>query len=313
MAQLEEVWGDAPRAAQLRAWRTSASADYIAKFWDDAKGRYIATIDKEGTRWDFGMTFQNLEALAYGIGDGQKAEAILSWLDGDRIIAGETSTGADIYAFGWAARANTIAIETIGPPYWWYSLNGAIPVETAAARYGNHLENGGAIFYTSFHDIMARLRWRGPDDAHARLMAILDEFQVEQLRRDPAEPGSAPWKFGIIGEFPESGLVPCVMAYGFAGLEANASGLVVRPQLPAAWEHMLLRQVAYAGRVIDVRATRSDVTITNHASSPGSLWVRGVEVAPGTSVTRPLDSEGMVLVTLTATSTGVTGWRLLQN
>ena len=67
MAQLEDHWGDPQKAAQLRAWRESSVADYIDKFWEEAKGRYIATIDKEGTRWDFGMTFQNLEALAHGI------------------------------------------------------------------------------------------------------------------------------------------------------------------------------------------------------------------------------------------------------
>ena len=221
----------------------------MTTFWDPAKGRYVSTIDKTGKVWDFGSTFINLEALAYGLGDSLKAQAIFAWLDGARIIPGETSQGADIYAWKFAPRANTLAIESTGPPYWWESLGGAINVD-GNAGWDRHLENGGAIFYTSYYDIIARIKYLGPDNALQRLNAIVAEFEIDQLRRDPDT-----WKFGIIGEFPESGLVPCVLIYGFAGLSADSAGLHVAPQLPSAWEWLKLKDLAYAGTILSLHIT----------------------------------------------------------
>ena len=275
MAQLEEYWGNPTRATQLRTYRQGCKQSYDTNFWNSEKGRYVSTIDKNGTVWDFGSTFINLEALAYGLGDSAKAGEIFSWLDGSRTIAGETSQGADIYYWTFAPRANTLAIESTGSPYWWESLGGAINV-TGNARWQTHLENGGAIFYTSFYDIMARIKYLGADNAWARLSAIVDEFEIDQLRRDPGG-----WAVGIIGEFPESGLVPCAVTYGFAGLEADLEGLHVRPNLPSALEWIRVNSVAYAGATLDIEVWAQWCIITSAQDSSRALYVGSNVIEPG--------------------------------
>ena len=293
MAQLETLWGDAGRAAQLRAYRAGCKADYEATFWDPIKGRFVSTIDRDATVWDFGAVFVNLEALAYGLGDPVQAMAIFDWLDGRRTIPGETSTGADIYHWAFAPRSNTIAIESLGPPYWWADANGLIDPATTA-RWPVHLENGGAIFYVSFYDIMARLQHLGPDDAFARFSAIIDEFAIDQLRRDPAAPGSTNWQLGVLGEFPESGLVPGIMLYGFAGIQPDLDGLHVRPRLPSALTSITVRRVNWAGALLDLHVTSTDVLVTSDGASTRTVYVDAGAIAPGASLLVALDNDGQV-------------------
>lgn len=281
MAELEEYWGNPERAAQLRAWREGAIKEYNEKFWDEEKGRYIACIDVNGKRWDFGMSFLNTEAVTYGLASPEQARKIYDWLDGRRIIEGETSTGADIYAWGFAPRANTIDIATTGEPYWWKSIGGAISIEPEAgnARYDYHLENGGTILYTAYYDMMGRFKYLTPDAAFERWMGIMDEFQIDQLRRDPGV-----WRVGTIGEFPESGLAVCPMAYGFAGLEARIDGLHISPQLPEQMQYLIVRDVTYAGGRLDLMIRSDSVKITNRADSDRAFTCEGRSVAPGESI-----------------------------
>jgi hypothetical protein len=299
MAQMESYWGNYARATELRQRREGLRHTYFEKFWDAAKGRFIACIDKDGKRWDFGGTFHNIEALAYGLGDQAKADKIFDWLDGARTIAGDTSTGADIYAWKFAPRANTLKIESVGPPYWWFSLNGAIVVTpgTGNARWPMHLENGGAIFYTSYYDLMARLRWRGPDNALARLNTILDEFKIDQLRRDPNV-----WQLGIIGEFPESGLVPCFLVYGFAGMEPGVDGLRIRPQLPSSWEHLAVRDVRWAGCNLTITVRTNQVQVATSSGSPRAVYLGNTSISPGNQATADIQPGGSALLTLSARS-----------
>ena len=291
MAQMESHWGNETRAVQLRSWAEGCRGDYFEKFWDSDKGRFIACVDKDGTRWDFGGTFHNLEALAYGLGDQAKADSVFAWLDGERIVSEDTSTGEDIYAWKFAPRANTLKIESIGPPYWWFSLNGAIRVDQNA-RWDVHLENGGAIFYTSYYDLMARLRWLGPDNALARLNVILDEFKVDQLRRDPNT-----WQLGIVGEFPESGLVPCALVHGFAGIEANGVGLHIRPRLPSAWDYLTIRGVNWAGRELTITARHNGMDIASSENSSGDVYIGSQVLSPGSRISGAVRPGGVLLAT----------------
>ncbi len=271
MAELEDTVGSPVRAAELRDLLPDISRAFNETFWDERTGRYIGAIDVNGVKRDYGFTFLNAMAVMYGLADGQQADSIYDWLDGNRVIAGETSTGTDIYYWNWAPRANTVAIEE-KQPYWWFSYNGAISVAPGgSATYGNHLENGGAIFYTAYDDMMGRLKsGGGADSAFARMEQIIAEFRQDELRRDPANNVGAPWTIGIVGEYPESGIVPLVMAEGFLGMDARPDGLHIRPDLPAALESAGLREVVYAGRTYRIQGSKNVSAVSTTSLPDGS-------------------------------------------
>lgn len=273
MAEIEQFAGENERAAEYRKLAVKTKEKYSRAFWDDEKRRFIGCIDVEGNRWDFGFTFLNLEALAYGLGSDAQGEAILSWLDGTRIVEGDTSQGEDIYHFGWAPRATTLDVAELGEPYWWKPIviDGVPQItvhEGGSATFGEHLENGGAIFYTSHYDILARARHRSADHAWRRLGAIMDEFRIDELRRDPTNNVGANWKIGITGVFPESGLVPATFLYAFLGIDANLEGLNIRPDLPAGMAFGGVRNLSFGQGLYDVQvwSDRLEVTPTHEGS-----------------------------------------------
>jgi hypothetical protein len=270
MAGIEEMAGQADRAQEHRQLAARVREVYSRTFWDEEKGRFIGCVDVDGKRWDLGFTFLNLEALTYSLAAPGQAEAVLRWLDGDRIVEGDTSTGADIYYFGWAPRATTVDVAKLGEPYWWKPIviNGVPQItvwEGGSATFGEHLENGGAIFYVSHYDVIARAKHRGADDAWRRFNAIMDEFRIDELRRDPTNNVGANWKIGITGVFPESGLVPASFLYAFLGIDADVRGLNIRPNLPSALEYAGVRDLSFGRGLYDVQVWRNrmEVVLTN--------------------------------------------------
>jgi len=261
MAELEEALGNTTGGERLRGLMSLVHRRFNEVFWDDEKGRYIGCVDSEGGRHDLGFTYINTEAMAYGLADEGKARRIYSWLNGDRIVPGDFSRGEDIYHYIIAPRSTTIPVENT-EPFWWYSINGAISIGPGGrANYDDHLENGGIIFYTSFYDLMSRLRFVSADDALKRLDAIMREFHRDQLRRDPPNSKGVAWKLGVIGEFPESGLVPSFPVHGFLGAEARADGLHLQPHLPSNLSWMGVRDLFFRGK-------RYTINVTSYAASP---------------------------------------------
>jgi hypothetical protein len=247
MSELEAAIGEVERAERLRDLMPLVRQRFNEVFWDEEKGRYIGCIDVTGARHDYGFTYINTEALAYGLADERKARRVLSWLDGERQIDGDHARGSEIYDYVIAPRSTTIPVES-AEPHWWYDIGGAISLGPGgSANYDDHLENGGIIFYTSFYDLMSRLRHASADDALERLDAMLSEFHVDQLNRDPANSRGVPWKLGIIGEFPESGMVPTFMVHGLLGAEALADGLHLRTVLPAGMKRATVTDIFFRG------------------------------------------------------------------
>lgn len=274
MSELERSVGNTARATELEALAARVKVSYQKTFWDPDKGRFIGCIDKTGRTWDFGFTYLNLEAVTYGLATPAQAVSIFEWLDGKRIIASDKqqvgnrmtgATGAEIYALGWAPLSTTRAVEsiTVDGKHWWWHLGNKITVSGARANasYGEHLENGGAIFYVSHYDMMARLVSMGPDNAWKRFEIILTEFSKDQLKRDPKNNKGAAWKWGIIGEFPESGLVPATLVLGFLGLDATPEALMVNPRLPKALPWLEAFQIHYRGGIYRIRADQTSVRI----------------------------------------------------
>ena len=230
--------------------------DFQQRFWDPAKGRFVGWIDRDGKPYDYGFTFVNLEAIDYGMATSEQARSILGWIDGTRVIEGDTSQGADIYRWRFAPRATTKRnIETYG---WVWSAPESI-------AWGDQVQDGGAVLGFSYFDLMARLKTNGPDDAWKRLREILEWFREVQAEggyrsyyakpgRGLLQGGGPPGGLGLDQEFLESVMVPQVMLYGFLGFQPTADGYTVHPQLPKDWPSLTITSIRIGNEVIDITA-----------------------------------------------------------
>ncbi|WP_309120216.1 discoidin domain-containing protein [Paenibacillus sp.] len=318
MSELYAIKGNPTQAAYYSNLAATVKTNFNATFWDSTKKRYVSTIDINNVTRDFGLTFLNLEALAYGLADSTtKANDIFDWLDGVRTISGDTSTGSDIYAYSVAPRANTLKIESTGSPFWWQDPGGIIVDSTAS--WDEHLENGGFIFYTEFYDILARAAYKGIDNAYARMKIVANEYSVDELRRDPNNSYGYAFRIGVTGEFPESGLVPTSFLYTVAGIDASKDGLTIAPNIPTGMTTATVSTLAYKGRdyTIQVWDDRVEITTPN-AGSPTVTYLIGnlapntsytidkLNISTGTTTSRTATSNASGMLTVTETLTNGT-------
>lgn len=231
-------------------------ADFQKRFWNAEKGRFNGWTDVTGRSYDFGFTFVNLEAIHCGLASIDQSRSILDWLDAKREIPDDTSRGADIYHWRFAPRATTR--RNIDTYVWPWANPEQIP-------WGGQIQDGGAVLGFSFHDLMARLKTNGPDDAWKRLREILTWFREVQseggYRAYYAKPGRGTLQgggpaggLGMDQEFLESVLVPQVMLHGFLGFQATAEGVQLKPQLPKDWTELTISNIHIHDQVIDITA-----------------------------------------------------------
>jgi hypothetical protein len=266
-----DEWGIAPpesnlSAGPLRQLAAEVQQEFQQRFWKEDTGRFVGWIDLDGRAYDYGFTFVNLEAIHYGLASKDQARRILGWVRGDRIVAADTSQGADIYHWRFAPRATTLRnVETYVWP--WYSPE-SIP-------WGYQVQDGGAVLGFSYFDLMARLKVLGPDDAWARLQEILTWFGEVQSEggyrayytkpdRGTLQGGGPPGGLGVDREFMESVLVPQVMLYGFLGAEPTPSGLRITPRLPTDWPSMTITGIHFQDHVFDVEVDHENVRVKFH-------------------------------------------------
>ncbi len=260
MAEIERIAGDSGRRDRYLKLLPLIKDRFNRTFWNEEKGRFVSTIDVNGVVHDYGITVTNLYAIVYGVADDAKASRTMDWLTGKRIVQGDTSKGADIYHYRIAPRANTVDFASI-KPYWWAGGFAGVYLDPGAwGEWGRNIQNGGAVFFVSYYDILARLHALGPDDAFGRLNAIVHEFNRNELRPEKpgyyGQAGTPPYGVGVWVSFPESGLVPLTMLYGFLGVEPTAQGLRVHPDLPSRLQFAGVRDAVFRGRYYTITARR---------------------------------------------------------
>lgn len=269
MAQLDSALGrksDVDYAALAK----KAKSRYNAVFWDNAKGRYIGCVDINGVKHDYGFTFVNIEALYYGLGDAAKAKQIYHWMETEPTSSGK----ADTYTkFVFAPRASTIhnprwdkklphvTLPGVTPP-WWVSWWAGTP-------YGAQCQDGGAILYVSYFDLMVRLRYFGIENAWKRWSEILTRYRLPDhlcggspLYTGETNQQENAGSVGVDYPFAESGMVPCFLLYGVIGVDATDKGLAITPRLPKELDYAEVSGVNWQGAALSIRATRTTVTIS---------------------------------------------------
>jgi hypothetical protein len=255
--ELEEALGDAERAGELRKLRPLVRKRYNETFWNEQAGRYVGWICVEGIAYDYGFPFVNTKALAFGLPTASKGRSVLDWLQGRRIVESDTSQGKDIYHFGFAARVNTLDArvgEPIGPVNTW---NGALDVNPGGnAAFGQNNQNGGSIFYVSYYDLHGRRNYGGTRAVEELWSKIRHEFNLDQLRRIPANNEGISHVLGILREFPESGLIPYFLVDGIVGIHPVAAGMRIEPALPESWQGVAIESLGFAGKHYQVIVSR---------------------------------------------------------
>lgn len=139
----------------------------------------------------------------------------------------------------------------------------------------------------SYHDLMARLQYRGPDDAWQRLKEICDWFGAVQeaggyrkyyavAGRGTLQGGGTAGGLGLDFEFVESILVPQTLLYGFLGFNPRIDAIELNPRLPTAWPSLTVNGIHWQGHVINVTASSQSLTLDLVASGTGTIRIHPV-------------------------------------
>ena len=286
MSDIEIMRENKPAADEYMKQAEFVKKRFNETFWSGETGRYIACVDADGKKWDPGLTFLNTEALTYGLGDEAKAKSIFDWLDGKRIVEGDTVTGEDIIDYSrllenyfekpvslkkyrFVPVTNTVSIEDLSGdgPAWWFDLEGAITVgENGNAAYGRHLENGGYIFYTLFYELTARAKYLGVGSVKERVREIASVYRFNGFNSDIGN-----WIEGMTGEFPESGIISRAYVSSLCGVETSADALVVRPDVPSGTKILGIEQIRYGESLFEIKASRTSLEIKTETPFDGKI------------------------------------------
>ena len=252
-----------PQQLHRHARRVKETANRL--FWNRQDGRFIACIDSNGNKHDYGYTFLNLDAIWYDLANRGHARQIVDWISGRRIVAGDTSRGKDIYRWRFGPRATTRRnIEWYGQGWW----------APESLEWGYQIQDGGAVLGFTFYDLWARLQVLGVDDAWQRLMEILTwekevhteggyrKYYEGGKRGTTLQGGGTCGGLGIDYEFHESSLLPSIIPYGFLGLSARPDGrLRINPRLPKACPEIAVSNILYQNVRFDIRVTSESIEL----------------------------------------------------
>ncbi len=256
--------GRAVRPAKLRREADRIVRTLNDRMWNEEKGRFFGTEDVEGTKWDYGFVFLNEEAVYYGAATPEHAREIMEWIDGRRIIEGDTSTGEDIFRWRLAPRATTVRNDRWY--YWGWNPADVYP-------FGRQVQDGGAVFAQSFNDMMSRISVFGPDNAWERFQGILDWYRetreaggyrayyADGVHGNTLQGSGTAGGIGIDLEFAETLLVPYTMVEGFLGFKATPDGFTIKPNLPSDWKSLTVKNLNFRGQLFSITVTEKEIQI----------------------------------------------------
>lgn len=245
-------------------------------FWNAETGRFIPNIDADGKTHDYGLTFLSLEAIYYDFATPEHAKTIMSWINGDRIVSGDTAKGADIYHWRFAPRATTK--RNVDYYVWCWS-------SPESLKFGDQVQDGGAVLGFSYHDMMARLKVFGPDNVWLRLQEIVKWFDEVQAaggyrkyydgsREGSLQGSGTPGGLGMDAEFFESALAPQIVIDGFLGFEAMSDGFALNPRLPSAWPELTIDRIRFHDLTLRIKTTDKLIEVLSDGCSDEPCLIR---------------------------------------
>lgn len=254
-------------------------------FWNTETGRFAWAIrdenskfGEEGSALDYGYTELNLRMIDLGLATEAQEKSIFSWLDGERTVEGDTSTGDDIYFYEFGPRVSTKQNPSEYNLIW----------STKNIRWAVQCQNGGGILFISYYDLMARAKALGADAAYERLkgmqswyedvqayegtgIGFYDQYYLDKMI-DPEIGGD--WftlqggtrgngAVGLDAEFYESALVYSAIPHMYFGLNSTKyKTLEIAPNLPEKLEWFALENLMFSKIPYDCYVTNDTVIVS---------------------------------------------------
>ncbi len=283
-------------------------------FFDTEKGRFIEGFNMHGDVVDHGSTVFNNMAVAAGLATDEQGKKVLEWINGDRVVEGDMASGHEgdptdpenygIYDYKFAPRTNTLKNTQQ------YSTGHASAVTTPFAY---SCQDGGAILFTTYYDLMARMRVNGVQNTYERLSEIKDwyldvyEFSAEEYGAAQfyrayylnegitMQGGGIEGTVGIDTEFLESAILYAIVPMAFFKLESkSAKELSVSPSLPDELEFWRMENLMFNDVKYDLEIRENGVILESvrgntegmklcvkleTESKEPKVYVNGVELA----------------------------------
>lgn len=256
-------------AAALRDHAAFVRKSVRKVLYNGETGRFGGSRDDLGVLRDYGHAMVNLDAVYYGLAEPDTARSVMDWLDGTRIVEGDTSKGADIYKWEFAPRFGSLKNSD-----WWIWLWNGLNTE-----YDAQCQDGGTWFSISAQDLINRARILGGDNAWNRLQGILGWYgRIKEAGgfrayyNDPAkgtlQGGGKAGGLGLDNEFVENVRAPYAVIEGIIGFRPLPDGIEIRPNLPSSWPSAKVSGLAFRSQTIDLELTADTITLHPRGGPP---------------------------------------------
>src|SRR5205807_1646548 len=130
--------------------------------------------------------------------------------------------------------------------------------------YGALVEDGGALLWVNYYDVMARLKWLDADSAWRKFADMLYRVEgdallfTESVSHPTNTYGENYLEVGP-ADGPENGLNAAAPLNGFMGIQPQVDGLYTTPNLPTSLLFLISSSVSYGSQTYQVRVTRGEV------------------------------------------------------
>jgi hypothetical protein len=253
--------------SSLSELKTKIVDEFSKEFWDSEKGRFYAGTNSNGIKNDYGYVMFNLEAISSGLSSETQSKLIFEWINGDRIIEGENSTGEDIYLYEFAPRTTTL--HNTSQYYWGWN----------GKPFSEQVQDGGVVMQESYYDLDSRVSVLGVDNAFTRLKGI--QTWYEKVKAEGGEGadfyrayydklgykmqgGGSDGGIGLDYEFLEASILYASIPESFFGLKSESTNvLTVNPNLPSNLDWWKMENLTYSNLIYDLSIGSNFVQINN--------------------------------------------------